>query len=168
MPDSKAKRAGLRGEFRILRDFLLRDLTAGYAHFMIWKNCYLSGDPVPPPYDSLNTRAHFDSAMLSLIRLTDSHKDSVSFDKLLKFAENHPNLFTVEDLPADRRSFDTYLPVRENLKAIRDRHYAHPDRKYIDAPDRVFADYPVPPATMEELFGFIGGILKKYSIKDES
>jgi hypothetical protein len=172
MPDSKAKRAKLRAEFHVLREFLLRETSAGYGHLMIWKNGCLPGDPVPPPYDSLNTRAHFDAAMLSLIRLTDPHKDAVSFDKLLKFAENHGHLFPDESISekiaADRRRFETFRPVRENLQAIRDRHYAHPDRKYIADPDRVFTDYPISPDVMEELFGFIGDALQKYRMENES
>ena len=172
MPDSKAKRAKLRAEFRILREFLLRETSAGYGHLMIWKNGCLHGDPVPPPYDSLNTRAHFDAAMLSLIRLTDPHKYAVSFDKLLKFAENHAHLFADggfdEQIAADRRHFDSYSPVRENLQAIRDRHYAHPDRKYISNPDKVFTDYPISPDAIEELFGFIGDALQKYKTGSET
>ncbi|NPV00878.1 MAG: hypothetical protein HPY53_05825 [Brevinematales bacterium] len=171
MPDSKAKRAKLRAEFHILREFLLREYSAGYGHLMIWKNGCFPGDPVPPPFDSLNTRAQFDAAMLSLIRLTDPHKDAVSFDKLLKFAENHPHLFADagigEIIASDRARFEAYAPLRENLQAIRDRHYAHPDRKYIAGPARVFTDYPVSPDAMEELYRFIGDALQKYRIEGD-
>ncbi|OHD56871.1 MAG: hypothetical protein A2Y33_09830 [Spirochaetes bacterium GWF1_51_8] len=163
MPAGKAKRQRHAQEFRALLEFIRAQYSEGLRHLHAWRNT---------PAGSFDGLAHRDEAYLYLIRLNDSHKDALTFGKLLRTARNHANIFAAgrdeqkklrAEFGAMEAGYERFGDIRERLKTLRDRVFAHNDRSLLDEDGRII---PVPPPGIddaERLYGFIGGILTVFS-----
>lgn len=141
-------------------------------HFIIWKELEnnKSGEINNIDEQYLTKKAHFDSALMHLFRLIDEHPDSKGIEKYLGFVGNHPRIFRKIEpeivnkfINDDKASLKIMHKAVKNILGLRDKYYAHIDRKYFMNKDKAFNDYPVTPEDIENLFILIGGILGKYN-----
>ncbi len=154
-------RKALDAEFEALSRFLLEECRRGLAHFEAWKLDSGLGST-----DKLALRAYYDCAALILARLTDDHKDAKTVYTFVAFVRNHPHLFRLErrmlfeELKCYR--LDEYGGTIRNLRALRDRLYAHNDREYFAEPERLLREYPVSPQDIGELLRLIETLIVRF------
>lgn len=102
----------------------------------------------------LTREACCDSALLTLARLVDDHKDAVTVYTFRKFVENHPHLFRGErrDVLERAKRFppSEHEDVIRKIRQLRDTRYAHNDKKFCTAEGKEFD--PVPVEILEGLY----------------
>lgn len=67
-----------------------------------------------------------------------------------------------EKLFAQKQSLESHRAAINNIKARRDKFYAHLDAKYFDDPDAIFIDFPISKKEFTSLFGCIECILQEH------
>lgn len=148
------------------------ECETGLSHYWMWKNIEDLKEESNKNLDkssNLTSQAHYDSCLLHLFRLVDIHPDSRGIMKFLKFIENHLRIFkfsTPEEVKKsveeDRDVFRNSGNVIKNIIGLRDKYYAHLDRKYFFERRKVLIDFPVSQEQLENLYININKILQRY------
>jgi hypothetical protein len=133
-----------------LLERLHREGWLGWSHLRIWKQMrdYLRAHhdiaESAPAFFSLTAVAHFNAAILHMVRLLDKHKKAAGIEYLLNLAESQAKGFAhattkqvLEQVKSDREILNDLRNRAAPLKARRDKLLAHLDRKNITDPKKL-------------------------------
>lgn len=161
---------------------LLTDFTyQGLVHFRIWKRLIgmdgwvtddeKTGKEMAPVFFAMSQKAHFETAFMHLARLVDVHDDTTNIGHFLRCVASEPKVFhkteyekIIKGVACDQNHLDGLRNSLMAIKKRRDKFYAHIDRSLIKDTQKVFREWPLRAAEMENAFTLVGEILNKYSV----
>jgi len=164
------------------------------AHLKLWerleryKSSHLTELNQAPHFFTFAIKAHLDDALLTLSRILDRHKDSLSIWKFLNFARQNPEIFytevfrqrmkdspyyesliashrpiTPEEVNEDRQRLAKLEQTVKNLDKWRNKVIAHIDREFLLTGKIVSKEYPLQLQQLQEVVETLFQILNRYS-----
>ena len=156
MPDEIIDCESVLTQFAQWRAELDKQFMHLRTHYRIWErmveaqNTDLDSVNRVPGMWGYTTKAHLESAIMGLSRLTDISSRSGSIRQLIGFVRRHEQCFDNTHQPIDRQKLkqigDKLKPsarLIENLRIVRDKIYAHMDRDTIGKSDELHSQYPI-------------------------
>lgn len=166
-----------KNKFNEYRNDLTIICSRGYTQLNLWKKFaiyFIKNKDVfmlSPTIFAFTRDALLECAVSDLIKLFDTHGDSLSIYKYLNFCDqNKTKLFStdkqvkiVQAVNEDKLKLKNKENDLNNLKAWRDKRLYHLDKKYAGDLNKVFRDFNLTIGQIEDLFLLTKDILNRYS-----
>ncbi len=159
-----------------LREALTEMCFQGQTHYRIWRTLNESFEKHPAPAENapvffiMTASAHFNSSFSFLAKLVDKHRDAVNINEYIEFVQSCPSMFKKTQSSTISKAVQKDLQIIEafstqitNIRARRDKYYAHLDRKHISKPKEILQLFPIKPIEIYQLYEEIGKIINRYS-----
>lgn len=148
----------------------------GILHIKVWEDLNEELKRRDDLYKKFNffwlttLKAQLEAAQLHLLKLFDKPKDSITIDRLVKFAEdNKEKLFNPEDLDrveleinAYRSEIIEFESIKSELIDIRNNHFIHLSKKYAGDYDKLYENYSKMRGNIHEILLVCGEILNSF------
>jgi hypothetical protein len=177
-------------------DRLILETLHARAHINLWER--LEKYKTTGYVDELNQaryfftftiKAHLDNVLLTLSRIIDTHKDSLTIWKFLDFAEQNTTIFstqafrqrmrgkpgydenwdrshkpiTLKEIDEDRHKLESMQHILSNINTWRNKVVAHINRPFLLSGKIVAEECPLKIQQLHELTGTLFQILDRYS-----
>jgi hypothetical protein len=182
--------------FQKYYDRLILETLHARAHINLWER--LEKYKATGYVDELNTatyfftftiKAHLENVLVTLSRILDRHKKSLSIWKFLNFAEQNTAIFstqafhqrmkqkpdydedwdrshkpiTLKEIEEDRHKLESIEHIVNNLTIWRNKVIAHIDRQFLLSGRIVAEGHPLQLQQLQEVIGTLFQILDRYS-----
>jgi hypothetical protein len=187
--------------FQKYYDRLIWETLHARAHLKLWErlekfkaNSYLDELNQAPHFFNFTITAHLVDVLLTLSRILDRHKKSLSIWKFLNFAEQNREIFsaqafhqrmiqkpnydeywtkshkpiTLQEIEEDRHKLERLEQTVNNLTAWRNKVIAHNDRQFLRTGKIISKEYPLQRQQLQEVIDTLFQILNRYSAAFES
>lgn len=185
--------------FKEYYDKLIWETLWAHAHLKLWerlenyRTSYLKELNQAPHFFNFTMKAHLDDALLTLSRILDTSKDSLTIWKFLNFIECNKEIFSTQtfcrrkkDTPyyedqvkshipitpkvirEDRQKLENLKETMDSLNSWRDKVLAHNDRQFYLKSKISSTVYPLQLQQLEKVMDTIVGILNRYSYAYDS
>jgi hypothetical protein len=147
----------------------------GVTHLRMWQSLTellprnRDASEMAATFWELTVSAHLDWSVLSAARFFDRSRDSVAMMTLLdsveRYARSLPEsggLRLIWEAVGDKTEVERLAGLALAVKKVRDRHYAHLDRRNAADPQKFLADNPIREEDLEEIYKGVRSLLDRY------